>query len=152
MRAVSLFLVLMVSVVLLAACGQGEVKERVEDTVMRTSNEQKEKSDKEQRAEKIAKDFKEVKGAVAYDTEDELVVAFHVTQYQKFFTEQIEKKVKKGKCLLEEALHGFLELLSGTLSLQLFWHRLSFKFQRDFPCYSDAALLALIGVRRHLVP
>jgi metal-sulfur cluster biosynthetic enzyme len=96
MRAVSLFLVLIVSLVLLVACGQGEVKERVEDTVMRTSNEQKEKSDKEQRAEEIAKDFKEVKGAVAYDTEDELVVAFHVTQYQKFFTEQIEKKVKKA--------------------------------------------------------
>jgi metal-sulfur cluster biosynthetic enzyme len=121
MRAVSLFLVLMVSVVLLAACGQGEVKERVEDTVMRTSNEQKEKSDKEQRAEKIAKDFKEVKGAVAYDTEDELVVAFHVTQYQKFFTEQIEKKVKKA---LEKEFPDEKVVVSHDLKMRLEIERL----------------------------
>ncbi|QFT88431.1 Sporulation lipoprotein YhcN/YlaJ [Bacillus sp. THAF10] len=77
-------------------CGNGEVKERMEDTLLRTSNAKEETSSKEKRAEEIAKDFKEVKGAVAFDTEDELVVAFHVTQYQKFFTEKIEKKVKKA--------------------------------------------------------
>lgn len=121
MRVVSLFLVFIASVVLLVACGQGEVKERVEDTVMRTSNEQKEKSDKEERAEKIAKDFKEVKGAVAYDTEDELVVAFHVTQYQKFFTEQIEKKVKKA---LEKEFPDEKVVVSHDLKIRLEIERL----------------------------
>jgi metal-sulfur cluster biosynthetic enzyme len=105
----------------LTGCGSGEVKERVEDTVMRTSNEQKEKSDKEQKAEKVAKDFKEVKGAVAYDTEDELVVAFHVTQYQKFFTEKIEKKVKKA---LEKEFPDENVVVSHDLKIRLEIERL----------------------------
>ncbi|MCG1020155.1 YhcN/YlaJ family sporulation lipoprotein [Sutcliffiella horikoshii] len=128
MRSVVMFLVLIVSVVLLAACGQGEVKERVEDTVMRTSNEQKEKSDKEQRAEKIAKNFKEVKGAVAYDTEDELVVAFHVTQYQKFFTEKIEKKVKKA---LEKEFPDENVVVSHDLKIRLEIERLRRDVEQD---------------------
>ncbi|CAG9620465.1 YhcN/YlaJ family sporulation lipoprotein [Sutcliffiella rhizosphaerae] len=81
---------------IVSACGNGEVKDRFQDTVMRTSNAKEEKSEKEKHAEEIAKDFEEIKGAVAFDTKDELVVAFEVKQYQKFFTEKIEKKVKKA--------------------------------------------------------
>lgn len=121
MKLTAFVCLLVVSVGLLGACGQGEVKERVEDTVMRTSSEQKEKSDKEQRAEKIAKDFKEVKGAIAYDTEDELVVAFHVTQYQKFFTEKIEKKVKKA---LEKEFPDENVVVSHDLKIRLEIERL----------------------------
>ncbi|MGD6775873.1 YhcN/YlaJ family sporulation lipoprotein [Sutcliffiella horikoshii] len=121
MKAVAFVVILVLSVSVLGACGQGEVKERVEDTVMRTSNEQKEKSEKEQRAEKVAKDFKEVKGAIAYDTEDELVVAFHVTQYQKFFTEKIEKKVKKA---LEKEFPEENVVVSHDLKIRLEIERL----------------------------
>lgn len=121
MKMAAFLVMLVMSVSALGACGQGEVKERVEDTVMRTSNEQKEKSDKEQRAEKIAKDFKEVKGAIAYDTEDELVVAFHVTQYQKFFTEKIEKKVKKA---LEKEFPDENVVVSHDLKIRLEIERL----------------------------
>lgn len=121
MKSTAFVCMLVVSVSLLGACGQGEVTERVEDTVMRTTSEQKEKSDKEQRAEKIAKDFKEVKGAIAYDTEDELVVAFHVTQYQKFFTEKIEKKVKKA---LEKEFPDENVVVSHDLKIRLEIERL----------------------------
>ncbi|MGD6991849.1 YhcN/YlaJ family sporulation lipoprotein [Sutcliffiella horikoshii] len=121
MKVAAFVVMLVLSVSVLGACGQGEVKERVEDTIMRTSNEQKEKSDKEQRAEKIAKDFKEVKGAIAYDTEDELVVAFHVTQYQKFFTEKIEKKVKKA---LEKEFPDENVVVSHDLKIRLEIERL----------------------------
>ncbi|MGD6872348.1 YhcN/YlaJ family sporulation lipoprotein [Sutcliffiella horikoshii] len=121
MKVAAFVVMLVLSVSVLGACGQGEVKERVEDTIMRTSNEQKEKSGKEQRAEKIAKDFKEVKGAIAYDTEDELVVAFHVTQYQKFFTEKIEKKVKKA---LEKEFPDENVVVSHDLKIRLEIERL----------------------------
>ncbi|KMJ58183.1 hypothetical protein AB685_09710 [Bacillus sp. LL01] len=121
MKAFACCIVLLISISVVAACGNGEVKERVEDTVMRTSNEQKEKSDKEERAEKIATDFKEVKGAIAYDTEDELVVAFHVAQYQKFFTEKIEKKVKKA---LEEEFPDENVVVSHDLKIRLEIERL----------------------------
>lgn len=128
MRTVTCYIVLMLSLVVLGACGQGELKERVEDTVMRTSNEQKEKSDKEKRAEKIAIDFKEVKGAIAYDTEDELVVAFHVTQYQKFFTEKIEKKVKKA---LEKEFPDENVVVSHDLKIRLEIERLRRDVEQD---------------------
>ncbi|ART75849.1 hypothetical protein B4U37_07310 [Sutcliffiella horikoshii] len=121
MKVAAFVVMLVLSVSVLGACGQGEVKERVEDTIMRTSNEQKEKSDKEQLAEKIAKDFIEVKGAIAYDTEDELVVAFHVTQYQKFFTEKIEKKVKKA---LEKEFPDENVVVSHDLKIRLEIERL----------------------------
>ncbi|WP_223700649.1 YhcN/YlaJ family sporulation lipoprotein [Sutcliffiella deserti] len=81
---------------LLSGCGGGEVQDRVEDAVTQTTAKTKEKTEKEQRAEEITKNIKEVKGAIAYDSKDELLVAFHVNQFQKFFTEKVEKKVKKA--------------------------------------------------------
>jgi metal-sulfur cluster biosynthetic enzyme len=89
--------------------------------VTQTSTKKKEKSDKEKRAEEIAIDFKEVKGAVAYDSEDELLVAFHVTQYQKFFTEQIEAKVKKA---LEKEFPDENVIVSHDLKIRLEIERL----------------------------
>lgn len=112
-----LFLLLQI----LSACGGGDFKERVEDTVTQTSTKKKEKSDKEKRAEEIAIDFKEVKGAVAFDSEDELLVAFHVTQYQKFFTEKIEAKVKKA---LEKEFPDENVIVSHDLKIRLEIERL----------------------------
>jgi metal-sulfur cluster biosynthetic enzyme len=114
------FFVLILLLQILSACA-GEFEDRVEDTVTQTSTKKKEKSDKEKRAEEIAIDFKEVKGAVAYDSEDELLVAFHVTQYQKFFTEQIEAKVKKA---LEKEFPDENVIVSHDLKIRLEIERL----------------------------
>lgn len=105
----------------LSGCGGGEVKERVTDTITQTSTKQKEKTDKEQKAEEIAKNLKEVKGAIAYDSEDQLLVAFHVIQSQKFFTEQIEKKVKKA---LEKEFPDEKVIVSHDLKIRLEIERL----------------------------
>lgn len=113
---------------LLSACGGGEVQERVEDTVTQTSSKQKEKSDKEQKAEEIAKNLKEVKGAIAYDSEDHLLVAFHVIQSQKFFTEQIEKKVKKA---LEKEFPDEKVIVSHDLKIRLEIERLRRDIDRN---------------------
>ncbi|MGD6833500.1 YhcN/YlaJ family sporulation lipoprotein [Sutcliffiella halmapala] len=106
---------------IVSACGGGDFDERVKDAVTQTSTKKKEKSEKEKRAEEIAIDFKEVKGAVAYDAEDELLVAFHVTQYQKFFTEQIEAKVKKA---LEKEFPDENVIVSHDLKIRLEIERL----------------------------
>lgn len=121
MKYWKVFFVLILLLQILSACGGGDIKERVEDTVTQTSTKKKEKSDKEKRAEEIAIDFKEVKGAVAYDSEDELLVAFHVTQYQKFFTEQIEAKVKKA---LEKEFPDENVIVSHDLKIRLEIERL----------------------------
>ncbi|WP_078381377.1 YhcN/YlaJ family sporulation lipoprotein [Sutcliffiella halmapala] len=111
--------VLLVS--MLSACGGGEVQERVEDTVSPTSTKQKEKTEKENRAEEIAKDVSEVKDAIAYDAEDELLVAFHLKQFQKFFTEKVEKKVKKA---LEKEFPDEKVVVSHDLKIRLEIERL----------------------------
>ncbi|MGM0836791.1 MAG: YhcN/YlaJ family sporulation lipoprotein [Bacillota bacterium] len=115
------FFVLILLLQILSACGGVDFKERVEDTVTQTSTKKKKKSDKEKRAEEIAIDFKEVKGAVAFDSEDELLVAFHVTQFQKFFTEQIEAKVKKA---LEKEFPDENVIVSHDLKIRLEIERL----------------------------
>lgn len=111
----------------LSGCGGGEVKERVNDTVTQTSTKQKEKTDKEQKAEEIAKSLKEVKGAIAYDSEEQLLVAFHVIQSQKFFTEQIEKKVKKA---LEKEFPDEKVIVSHDLKIRLEIERLRRDIER----------------------
>lgn len=114
---VALLLVLSI----LSACGGGEVQERMEFAVTQTSAKQKEKTEKEQRAERIATDFNEVKGAIAYDAEEELLVAFHVRQFQKFFTEKIEKKIKKA---LEEEFPEETIVVSHDLKIRIEIERL----------------------------
>lgn len=121
MKFMKVFIPMLLIFSWLIGCGGGEVKERVTDTVTQTSTKQKEKTDKEQKAEEIAKNLKEVKGAIAYDSEEQLLVAFHVIQSQKFFTEQIEKKVKKA---LEKEFPDEKVIVSHDLKIRLEIERL----------------------------
>ncbi|MCA1320050.1 YhcN/YlaJ family sporulation lipoprotein [Bacillus tianshenii] len=128
MKILKLIIPLFFALSWMSGCGGGEVKERVTDSVTQTSTKQKEKTNKEQRAEEIAKSLKEVKGAIAYDSEDQLLVAFHVIQSQKFFTEQIEKKVKKA---LEKEFPDEKVIVSHDLKIRLEIERLRRDIERD---------------------
>lgn len=121
MKYLKIVIPLILAVSWMSGCKGGEVKERVTDTVTQTSTKQKEKTDKEQKAEEIAESLKDVKGAIAYDSKEQLLVAFHVIQSQKFFTEQIEKKVKKA---LEKEFPDEKVIVSHDLKIRLEIERL----------------------------
>lgn len=89
--------------IILAACGATGQQGKEEGSSitgtpqsMNIGNEEEEIKQKQERAERIARSFPEVKSANALSSDGQLLIAIQVKQMQKFFTESIEKKVKKA--------------------------------------------------------